>query len=115
MKTKKLIMISIAIFVIPIVLIFLIYLCTSQVASYDRHVQEVMNMEQTDLDSPISGVRTGIYRRVSSLGENEFECTDDGIYYMCNELPGFYDITGNGKKVNLSVILSSSAPMILIP
>ena len=98
MKTKKLIMISIAIFVIPIVLIFLIYLCTSQVASYDRHVQEVMNMEQTDLDSPISGVRTGIYRRVSSLGENEFECTDDGIYYMCNELPGFYDITGNGKK-----------------
>ena len=98
MKTWKLIAIVALILIIPLVLAFLIFYQTKPTASYERHVEEVMNMEQTDLDSPISGIRTGVYRDVTSLGNNEFECTDDGVYYMADTLPGMYDMTGEGNK-----------------
>ena len=98
MKTRKLIAIVALIVIIPLVLAFLIFYQTKPTASYERHVEEVMNMEQTDLDSPISGIRTGVFRRVTSLGNNEFECTDDGVYYLADTLPGMYDMTGEGNK-----------------
>ena len=96
MKTNKLITIIILVMVIPLISAYLIYYFTRPTVSYERHVQEVMQMEQTDLNSPISGIRTGVFRTVSSLSNNEFECTDDGIYYLSSYIPGMYDISGDG-------------------
>ena len=81
-------------------LYFFVYLGDTDFgSSYKSHVQKVMQMEQTNLDSPISGIRTGVYRKASSLGMNEFECTDDGIYYTVYSLPCKYTID-SGKVID---------------
>lgn len=83
MKTRKPLIIAVAsVFVLALILVGMILLSQPAAASYERHVQEIMQMEQTDLDSPISGIRTGLHRNISSLGSNEYECTDNGIYYI---------------------------------
>lgn len=52
--------------------------------------QELMKMEQTEKNSPISGIRTGIKRQGITSVDNSFECTDDGAYFMCNLEDGTY-------------------------
>ena len=56
--------------------------CTKSDGSYEAHTEKVLHMEQTDLDSPIYGVRTGIKRSGIVWGNKQFECTDDGVYYL---------------------------------
>ena len=68
---KKVTIICVVIAVALFALYFFVYLGDTDFgSSYKSHVQKVMQMEQTDLDSPISGIRTGVYRKVSSLEMN---------------------------------------------
>lgn len=96
---KKVTIICVVIAVALFALYFFVYLGDTDFgSSYKSHVQKVMQMEQTDLDSPISGIRTGVFRKVSSLGNNEFECTDDGVYYLAYNVPGIYRLNDDGTK-----------------
>ncbi len=70
-------------FILTVVLLF--SGCSSQPLIQKENM--IGMMEQTDLDSPISGIRTGVWAQGTSLGDNEFECTDDGIYYLCHNIP----------------------------
>lgn len=64
--------------------------------SYKQHVETVLQMSQTDLDSPISGIRTGVMRSGIVWSDKQFECTDDGVYYISHDMPCKYD---NGESV----------------
>lgn len=64
--------------------------------SYNHHLETVMQMEQTDLDSPISGIRTGVIRAGIPWADKQFECTDDGVYYISHGMPCKYD---NGEAI----------------
>ncbi len=57
--------------------------------SYERHNAALLTMEQTDLDSPICGIRTGVLRSGAAIcwGDNQFECTDEGVYYLSHNIP----------------------------
>ena len=57
--------------------------------SYQRHMEAVMSMNQTstaendkNYSGLVSGIRTSVYRRDSSLGSREYECTDNGVYFL---------------------------------
>lgn len=65
--------------------------CTaSKLTPQARMERDMLQMEQTDQTSVISGIRTGIKRQGIFSVANSFECTDDGVYYMCNTGEGSY-------------------------
>ena len=62
---------------------------TINMVSLEDHWADITQMRQTSTEENdenysglLSGIRTGLYRQAGSLGQNEFECTDDGVYFM---------------------------------
>ena len=56
---------------------------------YQRHMEAVMSMNQTstaendgNYSGLVSGIRTSVYRKDGSLGGREYECTDNGVYFL---------------------------------
>lgn len=71
--------------------------CARADGSYERHMEAVMQMEQTDGNSPIGGIRTGVLRAGAQLAWGAaFECTDDGFYFCDQNLPCQYDEGDDG-------------------
>ena len=57
--------------------------------SYQRHIEAVKSMNQTstaendtNYSGLVSGIRTSVYRKDGSLGGREYECTDNGVYFL---------------------------------
>lgn len=96
-KSQKIAVIIIAVLVFLIILsVFLLNSKTT--VSYARHMEEVAQMKQTstvendaNFAGFVSGIRTGVYRKTGSLGTNEYECTDNGVYFLASGLPAEND------------------------
>lgn len=72
--------------------------CGGGDGSYARNQAQIVQMEQTDRNSIISGIRTGIVNQFLSTGSNEFECTDDGVYFLAKDIPGEYQYGEEGVR-----------------
>ena len=89
MKTDRLLKIVLAVIGVFILAVAVsIFLDSLTDASYDRHIQNVLAMDQTSTyeNDPnygglVSGIRTGVKRDLESLLYGEYECTDDGAYF----------------------------------
>ncbi len=68
--------------------------------------QELLSMEQTEQNSPISGIRTGIKRQGITSVDNSFECTDDGVYFMCNMNDGAWLLFGDHNSDSMVKLCS---------
>ena len=69
--------------------------------SYEAHLQQISQMEQTGDSTYISGVRTGVHREGIVQSDHFFECTDDGAYFLAMVPVNHYEdgvlLDGNGN------------------
>lgn len=70
--------------------------CARADGSYERNLEQISQMAQTETDTPIGGIRTGVPRAGISGNDHQFECTDDGVYYFADSIPCQYDIGDDG-------------------
>ena len=102
-------------FIIVSAVVILVLICTLVVlskresavhgaVSEDKHWADILQMNQTstaendeNYSGLLSGIRTGGYRNAGSLGNNEFECTDNGVYFNWV----FLEATHDGATSNL--------------
>ena len=98
MKTDRLLKIVLAVIGVFVLAVAVsIFLDSLTDASYDRHIQNVLAMDQTSTyeNNPnygglVSGIRTGVKRDLESLLYGEYECTDDGAYFSTSGFKCFY-------------------------